>query len=314
MQSKESFKKFCEQQKDIPVFLTYGWLNTVAKNWDVCIEERGGEIIGFLPYVIKKKSGFTLIELPSLTPYGGIWIKYFEGQKYASELSFEKEVYSSLIEKLPPFDFFALKFYPGFSNWLPFYWKGFKQTTAYTYIIEDLRNYEQIFNEFKENIRREIRKAEKELTVYSSDDISILYHLKKENALINHSPLTASEEYLKSIYNFCKENNTGNLLIAKDQNGNIHAAAFFVTDHSCCYYLYGAAAPAYKNSGAMSLLMWEAIKKASQKVNKFNFEGSMVEEIERFFRSFGARQVPYFVIQKTNSRILKLRDFIKEIF
>ena len=229
-------------------------------------------------------------------------------------MSFEKEAYTSLIEKLPAFDFFSQKFYPGFSNWLPFYWKGFKQTTSYTYIIENLKNHEQVFSEFKENIRREIRKAEKDLTVHTSREMEILYHLKKENAQINHSPLNASEEYLRSIYNFCKENNMSELLVAKDQNEKIHAAAFFVTDHSCSYYLYGAASPAHKNSGAMSLLMWEAIKRASEKVNKFNFEGSMIEDIERFFRSFGARQAPYFVIQKTNSRILKIREFIKEIF
>jgi hypothetical protein len=63
----------------------------------------------------------------------------------------------------------------------------------------------------------------------------------------------------------------------------------------------------------MSLLMWEAIQRSSRSSKEFNFEGSMLEEVERFFRGFGAKQVPYFIIKKTNSRILKIKGFLSDI-
>ena len=56
----------------------------------------------------------------------------------------------------------------------------------------------------------------------------------------------------------------------------------------------------------MSLCMWEAIKFASTVTKKFDFEGSMIESVERFFRAFGAVQKPYIHITKTPSTVLRI--------
>ena len=54
------------------------------------------------------------------------------------------------------------------------------------------------------------------------------------------------------------------------------------------------------------MLIWEAIKHAvAQGSEVFDFEGSMIEPIEGAFRSFGARQVPYFAVQGSTSRYLR---------
>jgi hypothetical protein len=55
----------------------------------------------------------------------------------------------------------------------------------------------------------------------------------------------------------------------------------------------------------MSLLMWESIKFASSFVDEFDFEGTMVESIERFIRGFGAAQSPYFQLTKVSPKFLK---------
>jgi hypothetical protein len=68
----------------------------------------------------------------------------------------------------------------------------------------------------------------------------------------------------------------------------------------------GGSDPELRNSGANSLCMWEAIKFASTVTKAFDFEGSMIESVERFFRAFGARQVPYFQISKINSPFVKI--------
>ena len=56
----------------------------------------------------------------------------------------------------------------------------------------------------------------------------------------------------------------------------------------------GASRPA----GANTLLYWEAIRLAAEVSRVFDFEGSMVEPIEHYFRGFGGRQTPYFCISK----------------
>ena len=70
------------------------------------------------------------------------------------------------------------------------------------------------------------------------------------------------------------------------------------------YYLLGGGDPELPTSGAHSFLLWEAIRFAASVTKRFDFEGSMVKGIERSFRSFGARQVPYSKVWRANSKIL----------
>ena len=102
-------------------------------------------------------------------------------------------------------------------------------------------------------------------------------------------------------------------MLAKDNDGHTHSAIYLLHLNSTIYYLIGGGDPKYRNSGAMSLLINEALKLAKDKHCLFDFEGSMIEPIERFFRAFGAVQTPYFQIKKVNSKILKCREFLQEL-
>jgi len=100
-------------------------------------------------------------------------------------------------------------------------------------------------------------------------------------------------------------------LVAKDAEGNTHAAIYIAWDKQTCYYIMGGADENYRSSGAYSLLLWEAIKTASGVCKEFDFCGSMIPSIERFFRSFGGEQVPYFHLKKINSKALGLLYSLK---
>jgi hypothetical protein len=64
----------------------------------------------------------------------------------------------------------------------------------------------------------------------------------------------------------------------------------------------GGGDPAHRTSGAASLCIWEAIARQPDTTEVFDFEGSVIEPIERFFRGFGALQTPYFHVSKAASR------------
>ena len=309
--TKLVYQKYCEEEKSIPLFLQYLWFNAIYKKeeWNVVIETKGDNVLGFLPYVITKKKSFKIITTQFLSPYQGVWLNYPENQKYTNKVGFEKEVINSLIEHLPKVDAFKQKFFPEFTNWLPFNWQGFQQSTRYTYIINDLSDTEKVFAEFKENIRREIRKAEKLLTIETIEDVSIMYQLKLKVYQDNKETYPIPFSKLEKVYDFCKSTNCGELLMVKDEHGNIHSVLFYVWDNTSAHYLHGVTATEFKTSGSMSLLIWEAIKKSATKTRAFNFEGSMVESIERYFRAFGGVQTPYFQINKTNSKVLKLLKY-----
>ena len=60
--------------------------------------------------------------------------------------------------------------------------------------------------------------------------------------------------------------------------------------------------------------MWEAIVRARQVTGVFDFEGSMIKPVERFFRSFGSRQTPYLRVTHVSPSaraVLALRDGVR---
>ena len=137
-------------------------------------------------------------------------------------------------------------------------------------------------------------------------DIEKVYALAQMTFERQKKRIPFSLETLKNIDSACAAKNCRKTFFAKDEKGEIQAALYIVWDENSAYYLVSGANPEYRNSGAGSLLTWEAIKFASTITKRFDFEGSIIEPIERFFRSFGSVQKPFFNITKTNSIVLKI--------
>jgi len=309
----DKYIKFCEDEINIPIFSKNWWLDAVCgkENWDVALVENNGKIIASMPYYLKQKIIFTIITMPQRTQTMGPYIKYPEEQKYEKKLSFEKKIMTELIEQLPKVNMFIQNFHYSITNWLPFYWKGYKQTTNYTYVIEDLSNLNSIFNNFKSSKRRNIKKAEKNLKIKFDLSAEEFYNnhvlsLKKQNATIEYS-----FELFFNIYTTVYKHNTGKTIYAIDENNHIHAALFLIWDNNSAYSLITSIDPDYRNNGSASFVIKEAITLASQVTNKFDFEGSMMENVETSYRAFGGIQKPYLSITKTDSKLLKLFECIK---
>ncbi len=306
--SKKQYREFCLKEKSIPIFSRSWWLDTVCgeNGWDVCLIDNGNEITASMPYFTRKKYGLTYLTMPPFTQTLGPYIKYPEEQKYEKRLAHEKKLMTRLIEKLPPFAYFNQNFNYTITNWLPFYWKGFHQTTRYTYIINNLQDREQLWKNVSESTRRQVRKAEKKVAVETTDNIDQFYEINKMTFKRQDLSVPYTLESIQKLDQACKNNNSRKIFLASDSENKIHAALYLVWDERSAYYLIGGGDPELRNSGAASLLMWEAILFSSGVTEKFDFEGSMLESVERFFRSFGAQQKPYFRISKTNSGFLKL--------
>ena len=87
--------------------------------------------------------------------------------------------------------------------------------------------------------------------------------------------------------------------MAVDDEGRTHAALFTVFDSKTAYYLAGGGDPDLRDSGAMTLLLWDSIQHASGFAEVFDFEGSMIPEIERFFRGFGGDLISCMKVSKS---------------
>lgn len=305
--NKERYRKWCETDKSIPFFYKYDYYQTVfGDDWNVVLATNDVDVLGFMPFVVRKKYIFKKISPELFFPYQGIWINFPPNQKYASKISFEMQVIKTIIEQMPQVDFFRQQFYPTFTNWLPFLWENYNQITKYTYIIKNISNLEQVFLNFSSKARGHIRKAEKTIHIEKTENIELIYEMNQKYFKEKKLTISITKKYLVSIFNYCKKNNCGELLIAKDEKGNVHASFFYFWDCFSAYGITSITDEKYKNKNAMSLLYWEAIKRASTKVNSFNFNGGNIPAIETFFRAFGGIQTPYFEISKTTHPLLKL--------
>ena len=312
MTNQEKYRLFCVEEKSMPIYMQDWWLDIVCvdkSNWDVVIYEKNNKIIAVFPYFINRKYNFLRLVMPPLTQTLGIFIKYPDSIKKSKKISFEKKIIKDLINKLPAYSQFAQSFSSKFTNWLPFYWGEFSQTLRYTYIIKDTSNLEDVFNNFNRNKKRIINSSL--VSVKHNESLSIFKKLIKNSFNKEVASSRVSETIVTNVVKEAIERGMGKIIDAVDVDGNVVSTLFVIWDNNSVYSILGGDSIEHKNSNASTLLYWEAIKIAHEKNLQFDFEGSMIEGVEEFFRSFGAEQVPYFLISKTNSKFLKLYDFIR---
>jgi hypothetical protein len=281
------------------------WLDAVAPGqWQAVEIRRGDHVAARWPYVVRREYGMTFLTMPAYTQVLGPWVAPSEG-KYVTRLTREKELLADVIDALPRFDGLSQCFHYNLQNWLPFYWRGWSQTTRYTYVLENLRDEDRLWSGMRDNIRREIRKARRRLEV--RDDLGIGPVLKVQALSYRRQgrPLRNDPALIDRIAAACRGRNAGRSFAAVDASGRVHAALYLVWDDRSAYYLMGGGEPELRTSGAHSLVMWEAIRFAAAVSGRFDFEGSMNESIERFFRSFGAVQKPYHKLAKANNLLVK---------
>ncbi len=314
MANREQYYKFYEEHPDICVFSAPWWLDTVCgkDNWDVIIIEKNGHILGTFPYYIKKgKFGTNNIIMPVLTQKLGPYIVYDKNMtSITKRIAYEHDVYEKIIEALPTFALFDVNFAQEYKNWLPFHWKGFKQTSRYSYQIRDIKNHEQVLKNFAKSKRYEIPKARKRLTLKFDLPVDEFYDYFEAVVHERGEKVSYSRDSFRRIYNACYENKAGRSFYCVDVDGNIHAISLTVWDKTAAYYLVAMRKKEYNTSGGTEFLVYEIIKYVSKFVDVFDFEGSMIKGVEASYRNYGGIQTEYYNISKDN-RLFRflIRDF-----
>lgn len=261
------------------------------------------------------KAGLSFFKNPPYTPHIG-WLFENGSQNHAKVLSQNKkvmEVMADFMQGLPlgviscalPFSVFDMQ---------PFTWKKFKVVPHYTYRLSLALSVEELEQRMSTEHRSSLRKAGKDgLTVEKIMDYSVVKKLvlktfDRKNKKLDKNLLE------KILCGFADASNS--FAFAAWNKGQPVAAIFTIHDRSTAYYLLGGFDSAGKHRGAGILCMWQSILYARESgLNTFDFEGSMLPEVERFFRGFGADLVPYFTVNKAwlpLEFVLKL--FKRELF
>ncbi len=320
LSNKEKYSELLGTEKEIPIFSRDWWLDAVCENWDVLLVEKDSNIIASLPYCIYKSKSIKSIKQPPLTQTNGIWIKYPKNQSIEKKLSFEKNVMNSIIDQILnlDIDYFSQNFKYNITNWLPFYWRGFGQTTRYTYIIPNIDSIdlEDLFSKFSRAKRKNIKRAETIVETAYGMNAREFYEFHSRTLRQQNEKISYTFDTFEKIYNAVIAHDSGQIIYARDENNCIHSALFIIWDENSAYDLISAIDPDYRDSGSVSLLIREIIKYVAAKTKHFDFEGSMIEGVENSFKQFATMQYQYFNINYMNRKfktIYHIREAIKAI-
>ena len=184
----------------------------------------------------------------------------------------------------------------------PFKESGFEVDVRYTYRLDLMPEEEDLFAAFSTERRKNVKDAQKKNFTIQHD-----YDCEK---VIERIKETLENSGLKYDYNTLRRIVEADIsfTVATLKDDEVLASAVIVYDKSVAYYIAGGADKSKSASGAAAQVLWEAIKRSkAMGVSHFDFCGSSVPSIEKFFRGFGGELTPYFRIRK-NTAIL---DFLK---
>jgi hypothetical protein len=271
--------------------------------------EKNGEIAGVWPYFLKKRGPWRYVAMPPLTRMMGPCFAppWRDSRKYPAHLE-------ALSAQLPTgLAAFEQDLHYDTQNWLPLYWRGFRQTTRYSYAL-DIRDLDAVWRDMAADYRNQkIPRAREAVQVYAGG--SVLEFLRVHDASFRRQGLRppVASPLLKNLDAALALRGQREMFFASDrQTAAIHAVGYLVWDARSAYVLLAGEEPALRQSGAGILLSWEMIRYAQQVLGlpTFDFLGSMLRPIERVRRQFGATQRPYLRVQRAWSPLFKIGKWI----
>ena len=167
-------------------------------------------------------------------------------------LAKEHELFKALLAQLPPLAAFRQNFYPSVTNWLPFYWQGFRQTTHYTYRLTAPHSLPAREAALDADIRRDLRKARQQVQVVHSLEPTVMFRLLNLSFERQGLGLPCSWQQFERLDAALARHEARRLFFAVDAAGRVHSAAMLIWDQTCAYYHLAGDDPALRKAGRAS--------------------------------------------------------------
>ncbi|MCP4521578.1 MAG: GNAT family N-acetyltransferase [Cytophagales bacterium] len=287
-------------RKSTNLFYPYSWyLDCVASNWIAIIVEDKDQYQSVFPLCVHKKWSLPYVYHPFFTQQLGYFSLNPSSQELEKMLNKAKSKFLSFTLNL------------SIEN------TELAQSTIIAhkvnsnFLLSLNSDYEILYKAYSTNQKRNIKKAKKnDLLIEETNDIDWLIKTFQENKGAEIEILKSHHyEYLRSIFEQSSQREVSTIYWVKNQKQIPVAGALFLINSQKITFLFGTSNEDGKKSRAMSLLIDHMIQKYAQRNMILDFEGSNIESIARFYKSFGAKPQNYLTIkdQKVN-RLLQLKQ------
>jgi Acetyltransferase (GNAT) domain len=302
------------------VFHEPWWLSaTTGGQFEESVVRKGNNIIGRLPYMSEKRGPFRVLRMPPFTHMLGPAVEAGDG-KLQTRMTRRLSIVRDLIDQLPPNSFFHQHLDPSLddglalADGLAFQERNFVVSTQYTFDIDCRRRIDELWAALYLKTRQHVRRAEKEYSVREVADpkVFIEFYLKnlKDEGRVNRIEFAN----FSSVFSEASVRDCGVILAAFLNDAPV-AMTFLVWGHGRMYYLLSTRAVDKQDHGAVSLLIWSAIKRAHDLGLVLDLDGVYSSGTVRFLSNFGGQiktrlivrrsRMPYRALQQIKRYIVR---------
>ncbi len=282
------------EKKGFPVFLHEAY----GRELRVLQFKEDAEVVAVMWVWESGKKFLNSLITPPFLP--NCWLTFLnEYDKPATKRAKEKEVLKALLSFVGngKWGYWKFDFPIEYTDFQEAIWKGTIPKTKYTYRILNVTNWEERIDSKLRNKLKRSSDFSFEIRKFNEDELSLFINSSSSKG-VAHGNLLAKFNAMNSSSTFT--------VIAEGADYQ----SFCAIVGGVCYYLVSSNA---KNDNALSacgvkFCIEESIRRGCF---AFDFEGSMIPEIEVFFRSFGGDLLPYFSIEGGKGFAYFLRKLVK---
>lgn len=248
------------------------YLDNMARHWDALI---WGDYECVMPLTWNKKYGICYLYQPAFTASLGIF-----GNKITDILIME------FIRSIPP-RYKLVEIDMNYGNKLSLPHQDVRLRENY---ILNLNNpYEKIYSGYRDNIKRNCKKAQ-QLNCRYSNNVEVDEVIRLSQQQMGKVSGASSDDYrrFKNLFHFLQARGEAAACGVYTESGELIASCVYFFSHNRAYYILVGNHPNGKTIGASHFLIDRFISEHEEKKLLLDFEGSDIRNLAFFYSSFGA--------------------------
>jgi len=244
----------------------------MAKQWDALVLD---DYAAVMPLTWNKKYSIAYLYQPFLTAQLGVFGK-----------NITAEILEAFLDSVPS-KFKYWDFYLNHKN--VFTLKEFDLYPRSNYILDLNRSYEEIYKGYRENITRNIKKAEQTGCSPGKDfDAEKVIDLAVQQMKTHSNESKENVNKFRSLYKTLHEKRQAITYGIFSSKNELLSSCVFFFSHTRAYYILVGNHPNGRTLGASHALIDAFIKDHAGKNILLDFEGSDIRNLAFFYSSFGA--------------------------
>ena len=270
--NKQKWDACIEASDNVLIYAFSFYLDTMSKHWDALVLN---DYEAVMPLTWNKKYGIRYLYQPFLTAQSGVFGKKITGEQV-----------DLFIQAIPgSFRFIDISLN---SNNASGNLEGVSISRS-NYVLDLSKPYETLFQNYRENIRRNIKKAlQLGCVIQKGFDAEKVILLAVQQMKSHGNKEAENIERFRKLYQYLHARQMATTYGVFSAQNELLASCVFFFSHNRAYYILVGNHPNGKTTGASHALIDAFIKDHAGKNMLLDFEGSDIRNLAFFYSSFGA--------------------------